>query len=132
MKTLRPFFLVIDIGFIAYWLATALKLIPPEWAFSNYANPIVVAWNWSFLPLDLLISATGLTSVWLFTRGCTGWREWALLSLALTVASGLNAIAFWAIRGEFDWLWWLPNLYLMLYPLAFIPKLLRSQTVSHV
>jgi hypothetical protein len=102
MRTLRPFFLVTDIGFVVYWLATAFKLILPEYAFSDYANPIVVAWNWSFLPLDLLISATGLTSVWLFSRGRTGWRELALLSLALTIASGLNAIAFWAIRGELD------------------------------
>jgi hypothetical protein len=51
----------------------------------------------------------------------------ALLSLAFTVASGLNAIAFWAIRGEFDGLWWLLNLYLMLYPLVFIPRLLTAK-----
>ena len=50
MKTLKPFFLVVDIGFIAYWCITALHLTPVELAFKDYANPILSAWNWSFLP----------------------------------------------------------------------------------
>ncbi len=53
------------------------------------------------------------------------WRPWALLSLAFTSASGLQAIAFWAIRGDFDLAWWLPNLFLLLYPVAALPVLLR-------
>ncbi|WP_374701701.1 DUF5360 family protein [Paenibacillus tyrfis] len=34
------------------------------------------------------------------------------------------AISFWAVRGEFDLTWWLPNVYLMLYPQVFIPWLI--------
>jgi Family of unknown function (DUF5360) len=86
----------------------------------------MVAWNWSFLPRDLLISATGLTAVYLRKRGNSSWSILAIISLILTVPSGLNAIAFWIIHGDFDVNWWLPNLYLMLYPLFFISKVIHS------
>jgi hypothetical protein len=124
MKTLKPFFWITDLGFVAYWTITALHLLPREWLFQDYTNPILTAWNWSFLPLDLLISATGLTALYLHRLRREAWRGWALVSLALTMSSGLNAIAFWTIRGDFDPAWWLPNLYLLLYPLLFIPQLM--------
>jgi hypothetical protein len=41
------------------------------------------------------------------------------------MTSGLNAIAFWVIRGDFDPTWWIPNLYLLIYPFFFLPQLLR-------
>lgn len=126
MFGLSPFFLLTDIGFIIYWLLTALSLIPPEYAYSDYKNPLMVAWNWSFLPLDLAISATGLSSVYLHSKKNSLWKSMALISLAFTVTSGLNAIAFWVTRRDFDLAWWLPNLYLMLYPLFFIPRLARQ------
>ena len=69
MRTLKFFFLITDIGFILYWLITLLHLIPPEYLFQDYTNPILTAWNWSFLPLDLFVSATGLTSLFLYRRG---------------------------------------------------------------
>lgn len=127
MKNLKPFFLIVDIGFILYWLITLFKLIPPEHLFNDYQNPILVAWNWSFLPLDLLISATGLTSVYLYNQEREGWRSLALISLVLTSCSGLQAIAFWVIRADFDPFWWGPNLFLLIYPLFFIPKVIASQ-----
>jgi Family of unknown function (DUF5360) len=126
MKRLKPFFWFTDLGFIAYWTITALHLIPPKLLFQDYTNPILTAWNWSFLPLDLLVSATGLGALWAHRRGLEVWRSLALVSLVLTLSSGLNAIAFWTIRGDFDLTWWLPNLYLMIYPLFFIPGLLHS------
>jgi Family of unknown function (DUF5360) len=101
MFCLYSFFLATDIGFIVYWLFTALSLIPPEYAYNDYKNPLPVAWNWSFLPLDLLISATGLTSLYFYKRGNSSWLVLALISLMLTVPSGLNAIAFWALYGDF-------------------------------
>jgi hypothetical protein len=127
MGRLKGFFLVTDIGFIVYWLITLFKLIPPEYLFNNYNDPILVAWNWSFLPLDLLISATGLTSLWLHRRGDERWRGLAIISLVLTVCSGLQAIVFWVLRADFDLTWWLPNLYLLLYPLFFLPGLLQAE-----
>jgi hypothetical protein len=126
MSTLKPFFWITDLGFIAYWTITALHLIPAQYLFQEYTNPILTAWNWSFLPLDLLVSATGLGALWAHRRGLEVWRSLALVSLASTMSSGLNAVAFWTIRGDFDPTWWLPNLYLLLYPLFFIPNLLRT------
>ncbi len=65
---LKTFFWITDIGFILYWLITLLQVIPEELLFKDYDNPILQAWNWSFLPLDLAISATGLASLLLFRR----------------------------------------------------------------
>lgn len=127
MRLLKPFFLITDIGFIAYWSITALGLIPAVYLFRDYHDPLLVAWNWSFLPLDLFISATGLSSLWLHRRGDKRWQPVALISLVLTFCSGLQALAFWAIRSDFDWSWWLANGYLLLYPLFFIPKLLSRR-----
>ncbi len=123
MEKLRPWFLVVDFGFIAYWLITLFHLIPEEYLFKDYENPILVAWNWSFLPLDLFISATGLSSLYLYRRGNPAWAAMAFASLLLTSCSGLQAIAFWAIRRDFDPLWWGFNLFLLLYPLFFMPGL---------
>lgn len=127
MQRLKPFFLIVDIGFIVYWLVTALHLIPPAWAFKDYTHPILSAWNWSFLPLDLAISATGLASVWLWGRRDERWRNTAILSLTLTFCSGLMALSFWAIRGDFDVMWWAANGFLMIYPLFFLPRLVFGQ-----
>ncbi len=126
MKKLKPFFLITDIGFILYWVITGLHCIPNEYLFKDYKNPILVAWNFSFLPLDLLISFTGLTSLFLYSRGKKIWIKMALISLVLTFCSGLQAIAFWTLRLDFDLNWWLPNLYLLIYPLFFIPSLLLN------
>ena len=120
MQKLKYYFFVVDIGFIAYWLITLLEIVPNEYLFNDYANPILVAWNWSFLPLDLLVSATGLTSIYLWKSNDQKWIPLALISLVLTSCSGLQAIAFWTIRADFDVAWWLPNLFLLLYPLCFI------------
>jgi hypothetical protein len=126
MRALKPFFLATDIGFIIYWLITLLGLIPAEYLFKDYHDPLLVAWNWSFLPLDLLVSASGLGSLLLERQGNPRWRELALVSLVLTVCSGLQAVAFWALRADFDPVWWVPNLYLLLYPLACIWRFLRG------
>ncbi len=125
MKSLRIFFWITDVGFILYWLVTLLHLIPSAYLFKDYDHPILSAWNWSFLPLDILISLTGLASLYLYKKQNHMWKQIALVSLVLTFCSGLQAIAFWAIRMDFAPSWWLPNLFLMLYPLFFIPTLLR-------
>ncbi len=128
MKTLKYYFWVVDIGFILYWLITLLGIIPNAYLFKDYHNPILVAWNWSFLPLDLFISATGLSSLWLWKKNNGAWKPMALISLVLTSCSGLQAIAFWVLRSDFDISWWLPNLFLLVYPLFFIPGLIRAES----
>lgn len=86
-RFLRPLFLIVDLGFIAYWAITLAGVIPDEYLFKDYDNPILSAWNWSFLPLDLAVSATGLTALRRAKRGLR-WRELALVSLVLTSCSG--------------------------------------------
>jgi hypothetical protein len=45
-----------------------------------------------------------------------------VVSLVATSISGLQALSFWALRGDFDLGWWLPNLFLFLWPLPFIAR----------
>lgn len=125
LARLRPFFLVVDLGFILYWVVTVLHLIPAEYLYKDYADPMAAAWNWSFLPLDLAVSATGLLSLQLSRRRNPLAVRWAVASLSLTTASGMQAISFWAIRGDFDWVWWAPNLFLLVYPWFFLAPILR-------
>ncbi len=130
MNNLKAFFWFTDLGFIAYWFITALHLIPAQYLFQDYTNPILTAWNWSFLPLDLAISATGLAALWAYTKKLELWRSLALISLVLTFSSGLNAIAFWMIRRDFDPTWWIPNLYLIIYPLFFLQRFVKLEVRS--
>ena len=125
MSSLKYFFLVVDIGFIAYWTITAFHLIPDEYLYNDYTNPILINWNWSFFPLDIVVSITGLSSIYLYKRGNNKWKVVALISLLLTSVSGLQAVSYWAVSHEFDLTWWVPNLFLLIYPLFFIPKIVR-------
>src|SRR4051812_16893854 len=91
---LRAFMLIIDLGFVLYWSITMANIVPAEWLYAHHDDPMMVAWNWSFMPLDLLISATGLSAVFAAKRGDPRWTLLAMLSLATTSASGMNAIMF--------------------------------------
>ncbi len=129
--TVRLVMLVVDLGFLAYWAVTGLHLVPPDWLYRDAADPVLVAWNLSFLPLDLLVSASGLTALRLSRRGDPRARVLAAGSLALTSASGLMAVAFWALRGDFEPGWWAPNLALVIAPLVVFPRVLAAPaTVS--
>lgn len=125
IRVLMVLFLITDVGFILYWGITALKLIPPEYLYQDYTNPILVGWNWSFMAIDIFISITGLYSYFLLKRGQGAWIGVSIISLILTFSSGLMAISFWSIRLDFDPMWWIPNLFLLIYPMFFIPRLLR-------
>ena len=130
MKSLKYFFLLVDIGFIAYWAITALHLIPAEYLYNDYTNPILVNWNWSFCPLDIFVSVTGLYSIWLNKQNDDRWKIYALMSLLLTSVSGLQAVSYWTLAQETDLSWWIPNLFLLIYPFFFIPTLIRQLTQS--
>lgn len=126
MKTLKYFFLIVDIGFISYWIITSLRLIPDEYLYNDYTNHILVNWNWSFFPLDIAVSGTGLYTLYLFKKDNTRWRVFALISLILTSVSGLQAISYWILAKDFDPTWWIPNLFLFIYPFFFIPKFIKQ------
>lgn len=116
-----------DVSFVLYWLITLLHVLPPDWLFKDYNNPILQAWNWSFLPLDLSVSATGFAALALDRRGDIRARSVAILTLALTFCSGLLALSFWTLRSDYILSWWLPNVALVLYPIPFLAKLLREK-----
>ncbi|MGA4544234.1 YvaD family protein [Uniformispora flossi] len=123
LRVVKVLMVVTDVGFIAYWAITIAHVLPESALFNDYRDERIVAWNWSFLPLDLLISATGLTALRLARQGREAWRPLMLVSLTLTSCSGLQAIGFWTIRGDFSPAWWIPNLFLLLYPLTGIAAL---------
>ena len=122
-KTLRALLLVTDVGFLLYWTITLGRVLPAAWLFAGYEDPVVSAWNLSFMPLDLLVSATGIGAV-VLARRCPGSaRALLTISLGATSISGLQAIAFWTLRREVDLAWWLPNLFLLLWPLPFLARI---------
>jgi hypothetical protein len=114
--------LLTDVGFVVYWLFAGLGLIPEDWLYADAHDPLVSAWNWSFLPLDLLISATGLGSLWLERCGDARAERYMWLSLGLMAASGFIALTFFALRTDFDPLWWLLNGWLVLVPLIVVVR----------
>tara|TARA_R110000868_G_scaffold70819_7_gene208031 strand:+ start:32757 stop:33146 length:390 start_codon:yes stop_codon:yes gene_type:complete len=124
-----------DVLFLAYWALSALNLIgiihiPPDAMYSDYTQPRVVAWNWSFLPVDIVFSCLGLSAVAASRRGYAIWRPLALLSLAFTIAAGGMAISYWIILSEYNLSWFLPNLALVIWPLFFLPSLVRDTQES--
>ncbi len=128
-KPLKGLFLITDIGFLIYWAVTALvavKLlnIPQDWLFRDYSNPDIVAWNWSFMPLDVLALISGLLAVRIARTG-GNWRQVALISMVLTFCAGFMAVSFWTFQASFDALWWAANLFLMLWPVLLIRRVLR-------
>jgi hypothetical protein len=127
-RGLFPLFLLVDIGFLVYWSVTFLELLPPEYLYKDHDEPIMVDWNWSFFPIDMLISFSGLNSLRLHRKGSEDWRSFAILSLLLTSCSGLMAVSFWSFRGDLDPAWWLPNLFLLGYPLYYLPRLMKADT----
>ncbi|MEP0393371.1 MAG: DUF5360 family protein [Erythrobacter sp.] len=124
---------VTDIGMIGYWVVTAMMAlaildIPGEYLFKDYHDPRVIAWNWSFMPLDVIFAVTGLWALRLERLGDPTWRVWAIVSLTLTHCAGLMAISYWVLVQDFDPTWWVPNLFLMLWPLPFLWQLSRVET----
>ncbi|MNG14438.1 hypothetical protein D3C84_981890 [compost metagenome] len=117
--------LVTDIGFVLYWLIILFNLLPEDYLYKDYDNEMMVSWNLSFIPLDLLISITGLTGIYLFRTQNNMAVALCIISLTLTSCSGLQAIVFWAFRGDFDITWWIPNVFLLIYPLFFLPQLVK-------
>ena len=50
-----------DVAFLLYWTLAALSQagpiqIPPDWMYASYEQVDVIAWHWSFLPMDLAFS----------------------------------------------------------------------------
>ena len=120
-----------DIAFLLYWtMAALLELglidIPRDMMYADYDNPRVSAWNWSFFPLDIAFAIAGLMAVRAARRGAPLWRPLAIISLVLTMTAGGMAVAYWTILGEFYPAWYLSNLILLIWPMFFLPGLVRD------
>jgi hypothetical protein len=114
-RAIRLLLTTTEYAILGYWGVAivhsyGLLHIPPDWLYSNHANPIVVAWNWSFLPLDLLFATTGLLARY-SPRNAARLTE---LSLTLMFCAGLMALSFWTIQRQFDPFWWAANAWLMI------------------
>jgi hypothetical protein len=132
MKTsLRLWMLVTDIGFLLYWAVSGLALIgvitlSSDWMYGGYDDPRVVAWNWSFLSIDLPFSLLGLVAVAAERASNPVWRPLAILSLAFTIAAGAMAVSYWALLQEWNPSWFVTNLTLVIWPLFYLPGLVRG------
>ncbi|MEV6398759.1 DUF5360 family protein [Streptomyces sp. NPDC051907] len=135
LRLVKGAMLVTDVAFLLYWTASLLVLIPAQYAYKDYDDPVMSDWNYSFLPLDIAASATGLASLVLARGGCgaallarrrLAWRPLMLVSLTLTSTAGLQAVVFWALRGDWSLSWWIPNLFLLLFPVPAIVLLVRQ------
>lgn len=126
-STVKVLLTITELGIVAYWvlagaMSCGLVHIPPEWMYSNYRDPAVVAWNWSFFPIDVLFAVTGLTARY-FHRAPARLAD---VSLSLMFCAGLMALSYWTIRREFDAFWWAANLWLV--GLASIGFVLRDRS----
>ncbi|MEV4685460.1 DUF5360 family protein [Streptomyces kurssanovii] len=135
-RLVKSAMLVTDVAFLVYWTASLLALIPARHAYKDFDDPVMSDWNYSFLPLDIAASATGLAALYLlrvrgtgrFGRHRASWRSLMLVSLTLTSTAGLQAVVFWALRGDWSVTWWVPNLFLLLFPIPSIVLLMRQDT----
>ena len=122
---------ITDFLFMTYWLIVGLALfgvfsLPPDLMYGDHTNPRVVAWNWSFFPLDLIFSIFGYLAISASRRGDPVWRQYALISLVLTMTAGGMAVVYWAILQEFEPAWFIPNFVLLVWPLFFIGSLIAG------
>jgi len=103
---------------LAYWLIAFLLLfglvdIPAEYMYLDYQKPTIIAWNWSFFPIDLIFSMVGLYARF----GQLTLHKKQLLetvSLSLMFCAGVMALSFWAIQNTYDVFWWGTNIWLIL------------------
>lgn len=115
-----------DIGFIIYWAVTVAGVFPAKVLFKEYDDPRVAAWNWSFLPLDIAASLTGLAAVRVMRRQLPPAPALLSTSLALTATAGGMAVVYFVQRGQFDPFWLLSNLALLSFPLPLLTRLART------
>jgi hypothetical protein len=107
-----------ELSMLAYWiLAAALSLglvsINPSLMYSDYQNPLVIAWNWSFFPIDVAFAVIGLTARFGVKDGSLRFKL-EVIAGVLMLCAGLMAISYWTITGDFDPTWWGMNLWLII------------------
>lgn len=120
---------------ILYWvLAAAMALgllqIDPELMYSDYENPLVVAWNWSFFPIDIAFATIGLVARFGRVSADLG-HTLEIIAATLMICAGLMAISYWSITGDFSPLWWAVNLWLVGLGAANLTCIRPAANLSH-
>lgn len=113
---------ITEIGMLAYWAFAAVVAVgwisvSPELMYPDYTNPLIVIWNWSFLPIDVLFAVCGLTARFAPIPAAQA-RVLETVSLTLMFCAGAMALSFWALQGWFDITWWGVNAWLIGLALA--------------
>ena len=111
-----------ELGMLAYWVfagvvALGWIVVAPEAMYPDHQNPLMVIWNWSFLPIDVLFALCGLTARY----GPLEPRQAHVLqtiSLTLMFCAGAMALSFWALQCWFDLAWWGMNAWLVVLAVA--------------
>ncbi|MER6613146.1 DUF5360 family protein [Streptomyces xantholiticus] len=122
-------------GLLAHRTASLPALVPARHAYEDLDDPVTNDWNHSFLPRDVTASAAGLAAPYLLRCGGTGgfarhrasWGPLMLVSLALTSTAGLQAVVLWALRGDWSVTWWVPERFLLLFPVPSVVLLMRQE-----
>lgn len=107
-----------EVGMLLYWVFASFVVleivkVPPDIMYSNYENPTIVSWNWSFLSIDILFAITGLAGRFL-VHDSHKKEILSTVSLTLMFCAGTMAISFWVIEQYYDLFWWGINLWLIL------------------
>ena len=107
-----------EIAMLAYWVVAGLLVldvisIDPALMYSDYQNPLVVAWNWSFFPIDVAFAVCGLTAMFAPIDQFLRFKLEVVASV-LMLCVGIMAISYWVITRDFDIAWWCMNLWLVL------------------
>ena len=135
MRQMIPFLVFTDVSFFIYWTISGVmlmgfELVPLEYLYNDYHNPLMYAWNWSFFPLDMVLAITGLLSVRHFRARNPAWYPTALFSIALTFCAGFMAVSFWTFMKDFDPSWWIPNLFFTVWPVIFLWRFLSTRRAA--
>ncbi len=118
---------------LAYWVLALIMLagwqvVPPDAMYSDFDNPLIVAWNWSFFPIDVAFAFLGLLSRFV-VRDTAMKDRLGLIGLTLMFCAGLMALTFWLIQGWFDPFWWGMNLWLVVLPILAFRRILTMRTI---
>lgn len=108
---------ITEVGMLTYWAFAAVValewlMVAPEVMYADHSNPLIVAWNWSFLPIDVMFAALGLLARFAKIKPAKA-QILQTASLALMFCAGTMAISFWALQCWFDLAWWGMNAWLV-------------------
>ncbi|MEU4597343.1 DUF5360 family protein [Nocardia sp. NPDC023988] len=132
LKAGKSLLLITDTLLLLYWVAVAVEAIPEESAFRDYSEPMMQAWNWSFLPLDLAAVLFGFAGVYLMRVGHRHGTLVLTIGLTLTFCAGFMALSFWAFYGDFNPGWWISNAVLMVVPVIVFVALVLDRPTGEV